>query len=284
MADGTFPGLVSKDRDLNATGNPIYVQLSDGTSALSVTSGSLDVNLTNTSIAVTGSVVVSTASGDSLTVDGTVNIGNTVTVTATDLDIRDLDHSQDSVAVGDGTDILAVNADGSINITDNGGSITVDGAVTVSATDLDIRDLSASQDNVAISDGTDQLAVNTDGSINVVVQNDAQLSDEFHDFNQASAVAGAGTSNHDYTVVNTYARLAAVYVGASGDAKFEIQVDNGGGFNTIAVAFTTGKQGDSKLVEFPVSPEVTTTIRVIRTNRENQAQDLYSTIMGRDIT
>ena len=40
-------------------------------------------------------------------------------------------------------------------------------SIAVSATDLDIRDLSASQDNVAISDGTDTLAINTDGSINI---------------------------------------------------------------------------------------------------------------------
>lgn len=56
---------------------------------------------------------------------------------------------------------LAVNADGSVNITDNSGSITVDAA------DLDIRDLSASQDNVAISDGTDSLEINADGSLNI---------------------------------------------------------------------------------------------------------------------
>lgn len=73
-----------------------------------------------------------------------------------DLDIRDLDASQDNVAISDGTDTMAVNADGSINS-------------VVSATDLDVRDLSASQDNVAISDGTDTLAVNGDGSLNAVV-------------------------------------------------------------------------------------------------------------------
>lgn len=82
--------------------------------------------------------------------DGSIN----ATISATDLDIRDLSASQDNVAISDGTDTLAVNADGSINS-------------VVTATDLDVRDLSASQDNVAISDGTDTLAVNADGSINV---------------------------------------------------------------------------------------------------------------------
>jgi len=44
---------------------------------------------------------------------------------------------------------------------------TISGAVTVTATDFDIRDLDAAQDNVAISDGTDVLAINNDGSINI---------------------------------------------------------------------------------------------------------------------
>ena len=88
------------------------------------------------------------------------------------------------VEITDGTDDLAINADGSINVVATAtdldirdlafatDSVDVSGSdvtATVSATDLDIRDLSASQDNVAISDGTDTLAVNADGSINSVV-------------------------------------------------------------------------------------------------------------------
>ena len=90
-----------------------------------------------------------------------VDVNGRLLIAATDLDIRDLSHTTDSIAIGDGTDLLAINADGSLNITDNGGSLTVD------AVDFDIRDLSASQDNVAISDGTNTMAVNADGSINV---------------------------------------------------------------------------------------------------------------------
>jgi len=87
--------------------------------------------------------------------------GGSLTVDAIDLDIRDLTHVSDSVQIGDGTDLLAVNADGSINITDNGGSLTVD------ATDLDIRDLTHVSDSIKVGDGTDFLAVNADGSINI---------------------------------------------------------------------------------------------------------------------
>jgi hypothetical protein len=63
--------------------------------------------------------------GGSITVDGTVSISGDVNVTqgtspwvvsATDLDIRDLTHASDSIKIGDGTEFLAINADGSINV------------------------------------------------------------------------------------------------------------------------------------------------------------------------
>jgi hypothetical protein len=103
--------------------------------------------------------------------------------------------SLDEIKIVDSAgDELAINADGSLNavisatdldirdLTHVSDSIkigdgtefllvNVDGSINVvaTATDFDIRDLSASQDNVAISDGTDTLAVNADGSINSVV-------------------------------------------------------------------------------------------------------------------
>lgn len=53
---------------------------------------------------------------DKVDVSGSsVSITGSVTVEATDLDIRDLSHTQDSVKIGDGTEFMAVNPDGSIN-------------------------------------------------------------------------------------------------------------------------------------------------------------------------
>jgi hypothetical protein len=87
-----------------------------------------------------------------------VNVINaSLDVTATDLDIRDLSHAQDSVKIGDGSDFLAINADGSINITDNGGSLTID------AIDLDIRDLAFATDKVDVSGSS----VSISGDVNV---------------------------------------------------------------------------------------------------------------------
>lgn len=85
--------------------------------------------------------------------------GGSITVDAIDLDIRDITHVSDSIKIGDGTDFLAIAADGSIAVTDNGttlsiddggGSITVDGSVTVN---------DAALANTSIANAVNTLAV-----------------------------------------------------------------------------------------------------------------------------
>lgn len=167
-------------------GDSVLAYLRDGSGAsISSTGGALHVDIQNASIAVTAtdldirdlafatdkvdvsgsSNVAVTDGGGSLTVDGTVaatqsgswtvGVSGTVAVTqstspwvvsATDLDIRDLSNATDSVTAH------------------QGGSWTV----TATATDLDIRDLTHASDSIKIGDGTDFLAINNDGSINVV--------------------------------------------------------------------------------------------------------------------
>jgi len=70
---------------------------------------------------------------------------------------------------GDSSNILIVGTeDGTPTGTPHVIQVGANGEITVVATDLDIRDLSATQDNVAISDGTNTLSINADGSINTV--------------------------------------------------------------------------------------------------------------------
>jgi hypothetical protein len=149
-----------------------------------------------------------------------VNIADGVTLEV------DLSHVDDSVKIGDGTDFLEVNADGSINAvvsatdldirdlafaTDSvtahqGGTWTIDSitnAVTVQATDLDIRDISHTQDSIQIGDGTDLMAVNADGSINAVVSAtdlDIRDLDAAQDSIQSNLFDGAGTALTSSTV------------------------------------------------------------------------------------
>ena len=94
-----------------------------------------------------------------------------IEVTATDLDIRDLDSATDSVsAVQSGVWNVGINGD--VNVTqgtspwiigDGGNSITVD------AVDLDIRDLTAVSDSVAawLSDGSGNAITSTAGALDV---------------------------------------------------------------------------------------------------------------------
>lgn len=144
------------------------------------------------------SIKISDGTND-LAIDGsgyiTANINGTVTVDASDLDIRDLTHVSDSMKIGDGTEFLEVNADGSINAvvsatdldirdldsaTDSveiktaaGQALDIDASgyltVNLNGSDFDIRDLSHTQDSIKLGDGTDFLEVNADGSLNAVV-------------------------------------------------------------------------------------------------------------------
>lgn len=109
MADGSFPTLVSKDTSSNAVSNPIWVELTDGSAAVNITSNALDVNVTNATLTIAEPVSVDD-NGGSLTVDGTVaatqsgtwNIATVTTLTGITNDV---------------------------NIADGGNSITVDGTV-----------------------------------------------------------------------------------------------------------------------------------------------------------
>lgn len=223
--------------DIQASFNSI--KISDGTNDLLIdASGHLSIN----------------DGGNSITVDGAVS------VSATDLDIRDLTHVTDSVKLGDGTDFVAVNADGSLNITDNGGSITVDGSVTVSATDLDIRDLTHVSDSVKIGDGTDFLAVNADGSIN------AQTIPDAYDTWKTSTVSATTTAGEIAAtpLANRLNMLiqnlgnADIYIGESNAVTSSngVKVPKGGsaeflfGAGSDVWAITSSGTADLRIAEF----------------------------------
>ena len=112
------------------------------------------------------SVEIKDASGQALAIDGsgylTANVNGSVTVTASDLDIRDLTSASDSVEIKTAAgQALSIDGSGYLTVNAAGGSFAV------TATDLDIRDLTHASDSVKVGDGTEFLAVNADGSINV---------------------------------------------------------------------------------------------------------------------
>lgn len=109
--------------------------------------------------------------------------------------------------------------------------------------------------------------------------------DEIHDYDPATSVAKGGTSNHDYTVsAGVEMLLKTIHGSASGKAKWEIQVETGAGagtFDTVGVFFNSTADPNKRFqFNVPVVVPAGVIIRVIKTNRDNQPQDIYSTVEG----
>lgn len=136
--------------------------------------------------------------------------------------------------------------------------------------------------DVAIRDSSG-AAFSESNPLPVYVQDSAGT--EVNDYNTAAAVAAGASSNHDYTVPALQTLTLTQVIGTgSGKAKLEIQVETAAGagtFTTRAVLFnsTATPNMEWRLAE-PIRVATGVKIRVIRTNRDNQAQDLYSTICG----
>lgn len=296
IVDGT---ITSQQLTVNSDGS---VNITDNNGSLTVDAVDLDIRDLDSA---TDSVEVLQASHDNLNANANIQVGNadvsnanpvpvsdaggSLTVDAIDLDIRDLVFATDKVDVTgsevslDAATLAALesitvqNGPGAaaVNIQDGGNSITVD------AIDLDIRDLTHVSDSIKIGDGTDFLAINPDGSINVVPQEDPGT--ETVNYNTAAAVASGATSNHDLVFASA-SRLYQIWASASGKLKITVQVESGAAtnvFNTIAVGFnsTANPNIDLHLAKYAAIP-AGARVRVIRQNNDNQAQDLYSTIVG----
>lgn len=298
VADATTP---SQQLKVNVDGS---VNITDNAGSLTVDAVDLDIRdlvFATDKVDASGSVVAldapTLAALESITVQNgagvsAVNIqdgGNSITVDAVDLDIRDLVFATDkadvsgSVIALDAPTLAALesitvqNGSGaaSVNIQDGGNSITVD------AIDLDVRDITHVSDSIKVGDGTDFLAVNTDGSINVVIQED--VGTEVVNYNTAAAIAAGASSNHDLLFASA-SKLYQVLSSASGKLKIEVQVETGaatGIFNTVCVRFnsTASTEADMTLSKYKAIP-AGARVRVIRTNKDVLAQDVYSTVVG----
>jgi hypothetical protein len=249
--------------------------------------GRLWVNVDNT-VAITGTVTANAGTG-TFTVAGTVTAnagtGNFTVVQSTGSNLH-VQIDAGSAVIGhvitDSGSTTAVT--GNVTVVQPTGTnlhTVVDNTVTVSATALDIRTITKATDSIQVSANT--TANSLTNPIFVQVTNSV-IAGEVNDFNTGAAVAAAGTSNHDYTVV-TAMKLKSVICAASGKCKFTVQVGPVASLVTKAVAFVTPTNPTVELffdppIEIPTTS--TGTVRVIRTNRENQAQDVYSTIIGLD--
>lgn len=90
----------------------------DGTVELGATTLAALENITVAGTVELGATTLAALENITATISGDVNVTQGASpwvISATDLDIRDVTHVSDSIKIGDGTDFLAINADGSIN-------------------------------------------------------------------------------------------------------------------------------------------------------------------------
>lgn len=125
MADGHNPTLISKDRDSNAVANPIYVQLTDGTNAASINgSGEL---LVNASVTINSEFAEDSAASSGAIGSHVLAVRQDTLASSTS---ADGDYASFKVNAAGALYVDVSNA--SIPVTDNGGSLTVDGTVSIS--------------------------------------------------------------------------------------------------------------------------------------------------------
>jgi hypothetical protein len=111
---------------------------------------------------------------------------------------------------------------------------------------------------------------------------------EIHNYNTAAALAAGASSNHDYAITATKTfKATKFWSSATGKLKIEVQVSlNGTTFTTRFVGFnsTSNPNITIDLGQFTLSDTGTGAIvRIIRTNYDKAAMDVYSTISGIEV-
>lgn len=160
-------------------------------------------------------------------------ISDTITITATDLDIRDLTNATDSIAIYgfDGTTNRPIRTDAAGNLQIRG----ISDVVTVAATDLDIRALSQATDSIAIYgfDGTTNQAIRTDAagrleirsiSDTVTVSGNVNTTPTFSETNFLDVITGDTFTGLSYVDTSTQT-MYTFYVYNKGPNSADVRLD-----------------------------------------------------------
>jgi len=260
------------------TSSVIKVDLQDGSgNAITSTGGSLNVNLTNTPIAVTqsGSWTVTANQGTSpWVVSGTVtsNQGTSPWVVSGTVGVSNLPTTVDTNygTVGANTIRTASQIGNATGAADFNNGATGAQTLRVAA-------------NLAVA-GANVSATNP---IPVTISA-ATLGTPVNDYNTAAAVASNATSNHDYSITSAKTfQGKMIWASASDLMRIEVQISPDGtafstkwvGFNSTATPNIFFNLDELVFVESGSGSK----IRIIRTNLSKKSQDLYSTISGTEV-
>lgn len=315
IVDGTTP---SQALAVDSTGR-ITVKLDDGAgnAVTSQTNGAqraLDVGINVAGVQIDPRQVRALTAADVVTANqGAANtIANAWPVLPTDGT-----NSQSYTATGEakvsvtqplpaGTNLL-----GSVNArTEDGAGTAITSTTVNSKQRLDVNHASDGVDGAAVPFGTTQvggtdgtnlqaLSTDTSGKLKVNVFDSAGLAisganplpvtisgattgDEVLDFKQASAVAAAASDTHSYAVTATKTlNLQKVQATGSGKIKVQISLGTTGSEVLKVVLFNSTASPNCEYVfAAPQGLDDTMSVKVVVTNLDKQAQDLYSTIEG----
>lgn len=160
----------------------------------------------------------------------------------------------------------AMPVSGSLSITANS-SINLNQIVGTTP-DVNTGNASAGTLRVVLASNQPTINVNTNPKVDTVTVN----------YNTASSIATNATSTHSFTPGSTVS-LSQISGSASGKMKMEIQYGTTGSETTQMVKFITpGNLNAIWTLPSPISVTSSQTVKIIRTNLDNQVQDLYSTI------
>lgn len=110
-----------------------------------------------------------------------------------------------------------------------------------------------------------------------------------NNYNTSASLAAAGSSNHTYTITTSKAfQGKKIHATASGKLKIEVQISpDGTAFTSIFVAFNSTANPnidiDMDQILFLEASGAGAAVRVIRTNLDKSAEDVYSTISGVEV-
>lgn len=100
------------------------------------------------------------------------------------------------------------------------------------------------------------------------------------DYNTGLGIGSGSSSTHTYTATGNF-KLSSIQASSSGAMKIEVKAGASGSETTKMIAFTTESNLTAQL-RFYEEIQLTTgqRIQIVRTNREIESMDVYSTILG----
>lgn len=177
-------------------------------------------------------------------------------------------------------------ADNAITSQASGGQRALDVGINVAGAQVDPRDIRALTDfdHVTADLAVAGAPVTTLNPVPVTVVSEV-LGTEVNKYNTTSSLAAGSPVNHDYTITSLKTfKGRKFWASGSGKIKAEVQISaDGTTFTTFWVGFnSTANPNISIDLDVLTITETGTgsKIRIIMTNKDNQAQDVYSTISG----